>query len=62
MITQSLADNLNLKAGDPLPLVTTQGVVNLTVVGILPPRCVIPGNEEVLVTLPEAQRLLDADG
>ncbi len=61
VITQSLADNLNLKAGDPLPLVTTQGVVNLTVAGILPPRAV-PGNEEVLVTLPEAQRLLDADG
>ncbi len=61
VISQSLADNLGLQTGDVLPLPTTQGVVDLTITGILPPRAV-PGNEEVLVTLPEAQRLLGAAG
>jgi len=61
VIAGSLADNLGLKVGDALPLPTAKGLVHLTVVGILPPRTQ-PGNEEVLVTLPEAQALLDLPG
>lgn len=61
VIAQSLADALNLKVGDQLALPTVQGVVNLSVVGILPPRTT-PGNEEILLNLPEAQQLLDATG
>jgi putative ABC transport system permease protein len=59
VIAQSLADNLKLTTGSLLQLPTTRGQVELTVVGILPPRT-IPGNEEILITLPEAQQLLDA--
>lgn len=61
VIAASLADNLGLDVGDNLTLPTTQGAVDLTIVGIRPPRA-MPGNEEVLITLPEAQRLLDAAG
>ena len=59
VITQSLADELGLKLGGKLNLPTTEGSVNLKIVGLLPARA-IPGNEEVLVTLEEAQKLLDA--
>jgi putative ABC transport system permease protein len=58
VITQSLADELGLKLGDKLSLPTTEGAVNLKIVGLLPARA-IPGNEEVLVTLAEAQNLLN---
>ena len=58
VITQSLADELGLKLGDKLNLPTTEGSVNLKIVGLLPARA-IPGNEEVLVTLTEAQNLLN---
>lgn len=61
VIAQSLADSLGLAVGDSLPLPTTQGIVALTIVGIAPPLAV-PGNEEILMTLPEAQRLLDSPG
>ena len=61
VITASMADTLNLKVGDQLALPTAQGLVRLTIVGIRSPRAV-PGNEEVLVTLSEAQALLDAPG
>ena len=58
VITQSLADELGLKLGDKIGLPTTEGNVNLKIVGLLPARA-IPGNEEVLVTLLEAQSLLN---
>ncbi len=58
VITTSLADRLGLKPGDKLRLPTAEGAVKLTLVGLLPART-LPGNEEVLVTLAEAQKLLD---
>lgn len=58
VITTSLADQLGLALGDELNLPTTQGTVPLTIVGILPART-LPGNEEVLVTLYQAQKLFD---
>jgi putative ABC transport system permease protein len=56
LITQSLADALSVKAGDHFSIPTVNGLTELTVTGILLPR-LGPGNEEVLVTLPEAQVL-----
>jgi len=44
--------------GDKLRLPTAEGSVKLTIVGLLPART-LPGNEEVFVTLLEAQKLLD---
>ena len=58
VITQSLADQLGLQVGDKLKLPTTDGTVSLKVVGLLPART-LPGNEEVLITLTQAQKLLD---
>jgi len=58
VITASLAEALGLKVGDALSLPTAQGKAALTIVGLRPART-LPGNEEVLVTLPEAQALLD---
>lgn len=61
VITESLADEAGVTLGQTLTLPTATGVVDLTVVGLLPQR-VMPGNEEVLVTLAEAQKLLDMPG
>lgn len=61
VITRSLADSLGLDVGDRFSLPTTQGEVALTIVGISPSRT-LPGNEEVLVTLAEAQSLLGQPG
>ncbi len=58
VISQRLADTLKLKLGDVLKVPTTEGVVKLTIVGILPSRALI-GNEQVLITLSQAQKLLD---
>ena len=58
VISQSLADSLGLILNDKLHLPTTDGVLDLKIVGILPART-MPGNEEVLVTLYEAQKVLD---
>lgn len=58
VITQSLADQLGLKVGDDINLPTAAGTVSLKIVGLLPARA-LPGNEDVLVTLYEAQKLLD---
>ena len=58
VISQRLADTLKLKLGDALKVPTTEGVVKLTIVGIMPSRALI-GNEQVLVTLSQAQKLLD---
>ncbi len=57
VISQRLADTLKLKPGDALKVPTTEGVVKLTIVGIMPSRALI-GNEPVLVTLSQAQKLL----
>lgn len=57
VITQSLADTLGLRVGDTLRLPTADGVARLTVVG-LRPASTLPGNEEVLVVLLKAQKLL----
>jgi putative ABC transport system permease protein len=61
VISQSLADKLGIGLGDEFPLPSTAGVVRLTVVGVLPPR-MTPGTEEVLVTLPQAQRMTNETG
>ncbi len=58
VITTSLAESLGLSIGDTLNLPTTEGVARLKIVGLLPERA-LPGNEEVLVSLYEAQKLLD---
>lgn len=58
VISASLANTLGLKVGDTLTIPATQGVVDLTIVGLRPTRA-IPGNEEVILPLAEAQRLLD---
>lgn len=61
VISKSLAEAIGLKVGDMLRLPTTRGEVTLTIVGLLPARA-IPGNEEVLITLPQAQEILDMPG
>ena len=58
VITANLADSLGLKLGDTLHVPTTEGDASLKIVGLLPARS-RPGNEEVLVTLREAQKLLE---
>ena len=61
MISRTLAADANLQLGSTLSLPTAKGITNLTIVGILPQRA-IPGNEEVLVTLAQAQLMLDMPG
>lgn len=57
VITANLAEMLSLHLGDKLHLPTADGDITLKIVGLLPARSQ-PGNEEVLVTLSEAQKLL----
>ncbi len=59
VISESLADEAGLHVGDTLSLPTPTGIADLTVVGLLPQR-LLPGNEEVLIPLAEAQILIDA--
>ncbi len=61
VISERLADSLGVKLNDTMKLPTTQGVVKLTIVGLMPGRALV-GNEQVLVTLTQAQKLLDAPG
>lgn len=61
VISQSLAEIAGVQAGDVLRLPTSTGSVDLSVAGILPQR-LMPGNEEVLVTLATAQALFDSPG
>jgi len=61
VITRSLAREVGVQLGGKLTLPTAIGVSELEIVGILPER-MLPGNEEVLVTLTEAQRLLNMPG
>lgn len=61
VIAQSLADEAGVQVGGVLDLPTPSGTVHLSIVGLLPQR-LLPGNEEILVTLPEAQQLFGAEG
>jgi len=61
VITKSLAEEAGVKPGETLTLPTVTGLADLAIIGILPQR-VMPGNEEVLVTLAEAQKLFDMPG
>lgn len=56
VISQTLADAYRVELGDSLRVPTVDGVQELTVIGILPPRTE-PGNEEILVTLAQAQSM-----
>ena len=61
VISEKLANELGLKLNDSIKMPTTQGVVKLQIVGLMPGRATI-GNEQVLITLQQAQKLLDAAG
>lgn len=61
VISESLSDMLGLGVGDTVTVPSAVGETSLVVVGILPPR-LMPGNEELLVTLPQAQAMLDMPG
>ncbi|HEY6040844.1 MAG TPA: FtsX-like permease family protein, partial [Anaerolineae bacterium] len=61
VISERLADSIGVKLNDTMKLPTTQGVVRLTIVGLIPGRALI-GNEQVLMPLTQAQKLLDTPG
>ncbi len=61
VISERLADEVGVKLDDTLKLPTPEGVVKLTIVGLVPGRALI-GNEQVLVTLTQAQKLFDMSG
>jgi len=61
VISQTLADAYDVKLGGTIKVPSINGNETLTVVGILPPRT-IPGNEEVLVTLAQAQAMTGQAG
>lgn len=61
VINSSLADALGLKLGDTLRIPTTEGAAKLTIIGLRPSRPSF-GNEQVLITLTEAQKLMDMSG
>jgi putative ABC transport system permease protein len=54
VISQTLADAYRVRLGGTIKVPSVNGIAILKVVGILPSRTV-PGNEEVLVTLNQAQ-------
>lgn len=61
VITQTLADSFSVRVGDTLTLPSAAGTTNLTIVGLLPGR-LAPGNEEVFVTLAQAQQMTGETG
>jgi putative ABC transport system permease protein len=61
LISRSLAEILEVKLGDTFALPSATGEKELLVVGILPARST-PGNEEVFVSLVQAQEMLDMAG
>jgi putative ABC transport system permease protein len=61
VISQTLADVYGVKLGDLIKVPSVNGIETLSVVGILPPRT-LPGNEEVLVTLAQAQVMTGQGG
>ena len=56
VISQTLADAYSVSLGGEIRVPSINGTVSLTVVGILPPR-ILPGNEQVLVNLSQAQAM-----
>lgn len=61
VISQTLADAFSVKVGETFSLPTAAGLTELSVVGILPAD-IMPGNEEVLVNLPQAQSMTAEPG
>jgi putative ABC transport system permease protein len=61
VISQTLADAFSVKVGGFIPLPSTSGLVELTVVGILP-ASIGPENEAVMVNLPQAQKMTGEAG
>lgn len=61
VISQSLADSIGVDLGDFLTLPGAAGQTSLTIVGLLPAKA-LPGNEEVLVTLEQAQTMFNMPG
>lgn len=58
VITTNLAETLGLSVGDKMRLPATEGVMTPKVIGLLSART-LPGNEEVLMTLTQAQKYVD---
>jgi len=58
VISEQLADSVGIKLNDDLKIPTTEGVVKLKVVGLMPSRALV-GNEPVLMSLVQAQKLFD---
>ncbi len=58
VISRSFAELIGVGVGDKLSLPTPSGETALTIIGLLPPRAQL-GNDEVLVTLNQAQTLLE---
>jgi putative ABC transport system permease protein len=61
VISQTLADAFAVEVGETFPLPSASGMTELTVVGILPAD-IMPGNEKVLVNLPQAQKMTGEPG
>lgn len=61
VISENLSDAIGVGLGDTMAVPTPRGQADLTVVGILPPNTQT-GNERVLVSLPQAQALLNMPG
>lgn len=61
VISRSFADLIGVGVGDTLSLPTPSGETALTIIGLLPPRAQL-GNDEVLVTLNQAQAMLEMPG
>jgi len=61
VISQTLADAFAVEVGEAFPLPSASGMTELTVVGILPAD-IVPGNEKVLVNLPQAQKMTGEPG
>jgi putative ABC transport system permease protein len=61
VISRTLSDSLKVDVGDSFRIPSVDGTTELTIVGILPARTA-PGNEEVLVNLPDAQAITDEVG
>ncbi|MCC6568422.1 MAG: ABC transporter permease, partial [Anaerolineales bacterium] len=61
IISRTLSDSLKAKLGDTIRIPSVDGTTELTIVGILPART-SPGNEEILVNLPEAQAITNQSG
>jgi putative ABC transport system permease protein len=61
VISTKLAGTLGVALNDTMRIPTPEGVVKLTIVGLRTSRALV-GNEEVMITLAEAQKLLSMSG